>query len=437
MTNKKRTRLTFLFICLLFIFPHLQAQLKLGNVTLVNMEAQTLQSPAEYSRGKIYTQKSLASVGGIAFELEALPDSNFSIDSLILSYEITEEDGKRLVLVLNDSRVKTLIYDWQLIPIARYADSPYKACITYFGGLKNKKEEESVKDKGGQIINYHPAFENTLLGLRLMQCDLMLMYTQCADLPKKDNTYILGMGETRPDISQNQYEHNNLLSKLNNIENKLRLKFRSYLISDYNQNIRFFVKNDSLHITGFPFYYCWRYKYESLSEKEQLAIQNKIKTEVETQLKKTAPGKQRADAQREWAIKNLLHELRIYEHNYQIYSEGTVVEAIQKKDSTERISYLEKYATNSLIQLVIKLRYYMNIQQPEYLKEYSELLSEDTNLLRASNPAVWDAVSNTMRFAAFFRYCKENFSDEWGRFSKQIRQADIIPVVETPTVLWP
>ena len=125
-----------------------------------------------------------------------------------------------------------------------------------------------------------------------------------------------------------------------------------------------------------------------------------------------------------------------YEKDYQIYSAGTVVDAIQIKGNQARKGFLKKYATSSLIQMLIGLRYNMNLQHPEFLKEYSERLSGNPVKIRETNPAVWEATTNTMRFAAFFRYCKSNFPNVWKGFVKQIEKVNVKPNIETPTVLW-
>ena len=128
--------------------------------------------------------------------------------------------------------------------------------------------------------------------------------------------------------------------------------------------------------------------------------------------------------------------MKRYEENYEFYSAGTVTEVLRLNDANERRSFLDRYATSSLRELLIQLRYNMAMYEPVFLEEFSERLSANPTELRSMNPAVWDATTNTMRFAAFFRYCRSHFSDEWQSFLKQIDQVSIEPEIVTPTVIW-
>src|SRR4051794_8170662 len=97
-------------------------------------------------------------------------------------------DGRRLWVHMwtRGGGVKTVmapIYDWQLIPIARFPDGEQHACFTLFGKLKDGIETEARRDRGEKILNYHPAFEDTLLGLRLMQADIQILHPDACDLP--------------------------------------------------------------------------------------------------------------------------------------------------------------------------------------------------------------------------------------------------------------
>jgi hypothetical protein len=66
-------------------------------------------------------------------------------------------------------------------------------------------------------------------------------------------------------------------------------------------------------------------------------------------------------------------------------------------------------------------------------KEVSDRLA----LVRSINPAVWDAGANVMRYAAFFRYYKQNYPLKWKQFMAQIKNVKLQPSVKTPNVLEP
>ena len=337
---------------------------------------------------------------------------------------------------INDQNVYTSIYDWQLGPISRYADSPYYACFTYFGKLIDKQQEKQILDKGGKIVNYHPAFENTLIGLRLMQTDLMLMYNECVDLPKQDGQYILGAGESAPNIRQNQSSSNDVIQLLNKIENDIGYKFQSYLICDYQQDIRFSNQSDTLQISGHPYFYFWRPKYKAMSEREMENLQNNLIANMEVQLKHEENQSPTGVDQRSWYLDELLKELKRYEMNYNIYSGGTLVDALAFNSDNDRRNFLNQYQTSSLVEMLVDLRFNMDIYTPIFIEKMSEGLSSRAEKLRAMNPAIWDVATLTMRYAAFFRYCKTTFPDKWDEYIQQINNISIEPAVKTPTVIW-
>ncbi len=318
----KKIRLTVFVILIVFSLTiNSLAQIVLGDITMNSMPAKELTSPLNMKRESIYTQKVLSGVGGVAFERQAHPVNGLEVDTLYLKYDPGRNNGSRLVIYLNNEIKYSKIYDWMLIPIAHYADSPYYGCFTYFGHLIDQNKENEILEKNGKIINYHPAFVNTLLGLRLMQLDLMLMYNDCADLPKKNGEYILGAGETHPDYYKNAKGFNNTLSKLQKIESDLQERFRSYLICDYNQKIKFNFTRDTLCISGNPFFYCWRYRYDNMSQEEQKMYQSEllVKTHDEiNEFKKKHPNWQHSI--RDWYIDNILNEIQKYEDGYLLYS---------------------------------------------------------------------------------------------------------------------
>jgi hypothetical protein len=71
-----------------------------------------------------------------------------------------------------------------------------------------------------------------------------------------------------------------------------------------------------------------------------------------------------------------------------------------------------------------------------FLTEYSNRMSQNPDMLNATNPAVWNATVLTMRTAAFFRYVKSAFPGEWQNLVSQVREKSPQPAVRTPTVLY-
>jgi hypothetical protein len=72
----------------------------------------------------------------------------------------------------------------------------------------------------------------------------------------------------------------------------------------------------------------------------------------------------------------------------------------------------------------------------EYLEEYSDNISRP-DLIEKANPEVWNATRMLMRYAAFFRYVKEEFPEEWTDFINQVKNLKSEPSAVTPTVMYP
>ena len=108
----------------------------------------------------------LSRVGGIAFSGEMRLDASLVGKRLGLEYTRDRPDGTRLSVTIEGASLQQELADWLLIPIAQYADSEYDACVSLFGPETN--------DDAYDIV-YHDAFENTLLGMRLLQADILFL----------------------------------------------------------------------------------------------------------------------------------------------------------------------------------------------------------------------------------------------------------------------
>jgi hypothetical protein len=115
-----------------------------------------------------------------------------------LSYRPEESDANRLWVTVDGRESSTTVYDWQLIPIAKFADSPYTSCVTLFGELDDRAEGRRLLANRDGVLNYHSAFVDTLIGLRLFQLDILIDEPYATDLPTLKGKYILGAGEVRP-----------------------------------------------------------------------------------------------------------------------------------------------------------------------------------------------------------------------------------------------
>ena len=186
-------------------------------------------------------------VGGVAFSGVAEPQDDWKVSGL--AYDASKEDGSRLTVTLSGStggnqRVVSKIYDWELGPIARFANSKFHACVTLFG---EAAEGEAVPDGVERIINYHPRLRGSLIGLRLLQADLLAIESHAADLFKKEGEYILGEGESAPtakDVERNVARFEDVSGWL--VEQPDN--FTSYVVTDLGQTITFGAAQGSFEV---------------------------------------------------------------------------------------------------------------------------------------------------------------------------------------------
>ena len=405
-----------------------------ANHSVLKPDAPLLKQSVPMARGKS-SAAFLGGVGGVSFDQVAKPGNKLSVGNLSLTFNENNPDGQRLELSINNKPASIFLPDWMLVPIARYAESPYYSCITIFGELDDEDLQEKVIENEGRVINYHPALDNTLLGIRLLYMDMLVGYSFTADLPKnKSQQYILGAGESTPDIYANKEGAYYLSQHMVAAGNRYKETFRSYVISDFSQQIVFDVKGDSLAITGYPYYYCWRFNRDS----EEYDI-NKVADELASKYNKEIdqlPKTNDNSATQGYLINKLISLADKYKDNFSFYQEGTFVDLVNIESQEERKSFLEQYQLESLFEMAVRVEVEMNADSIIYLKQYSDLISSKPVLFEAANPAVWNATVSTMRYAAFFRYVKNDFPETWMAFLKQVEKLDPEPRVARPTIMY-
>lgn len=100
----------------------------------------------------------------------AIPDPSLIISTIEFArkenYNSNAANDFRLAVKINGQSYPIPLFDWELIPIIRYADSEYKATVSSFGTT-----EDGKMDDENHLVAYHPSFVNTLVGLRLVQMD--------------------------------------------------------------------------------------------------------------------------------------------------------------------------------------------------------------------------------------------------------------------------
>lgn len=338
----------------------------------------------------------LSSVGGVAFGGVATGEDGWKAADL--HYDASKADGQRLQVVLLSAKgerrsVSSSLMDWQMVPIARFAAAKQHSAFTLFGRLLDREDERKRLARGERIMNYHPALADTLVGLRIMQADILILLPAAADLPMDIKKHVLGNGEPNPDVGAN-------LEALQQVRANLAKfgaqPFQSYVICDHQQEIRFNIgKGDTLQITGEPYWYCWRAKVRG-------------------------PEFQDAQKKANQEANRLLRE--------ESKRDATVLSAAEL-----RAKYTEKYQQERFRQLIDKEL------EPilQALPEYSKALTAEIRKAGGVNPTVYKNLTLTMQYAALFRHVQQEDAKAYEAFVSRLQNVAVHPEVKTPTALIP
>ena len=188
-------------------------------------------------------------VGGVAFVQTAVPQ--YDINSI--SCDVIDSMS---YVIINGNKYIIPLENWMLKPIVVYANSENNAAITLYGG-----DEIPFK--------YHPAFVDNLMGLRLLQTDLLLANTTLISqsdrakfptfdtgreiITKREMKYIGGRNET----SVNKYEATSLLAieKIDSLLSSSNENHNTYIYTDFAEPISFTISDDSrIQFYGAPYY---------------------------------------------------------------------------------------------------------------------------------------------------------------------------------------
>lgn len=432
--RKLLQRTTWSILLCFIVTGSLHAGLDLGGQTLAFESAPPLLEAThiQFATGH---QRYLNAVGGVAFDQVAEPVAGFSVGKLELKYRPGAPDGQRLQVTIDGRQYAPHIYDWQLIPTARFADSDHFAAVTMFGKLTNAARAEEVRTRGGEIINYHPAFANSLLGLRIFQLDLLIRRPEATDLPKLNGRYLLGAGEAAPEENTSATAWNQYVAFQSRMSGSGK-PYRSYLVCDMAQPAQFGPAGDTLLIEGGLHIFCWNQRSD-LPDFEAKETRRRIEQEIRSR----GPAGPETDVPtnpvRRYYIDEVLNSAETYERSYSFIREGTVVDLLHVVGTDARRSFLERYATSSLWELLVNLRTQMIAYDVVPATAFTAELDRMSDTLREINPAVWDAGTRLVRFGAFFRYAAREAPDGWHRFLRSIERVNPAPTVRTPTVFLP
>jgi len=188
-------------------------------------------------RAKVGVYSFHEGIGGIVFESVATPSKAIGNSKISLDYEF-----ERFSITIDNQKIYPELPDWQLVPTATFADSPYQVLFSSLG--------DTIRNREAQC-RYHPAFLNTLAGLRIFQVDLLNLPHLLWDLPKNtEGEYILARSEKPFTPGINTIIEETLYDDLSGNGRP----FSSFILTDRHANISFDIKGKQLQFTGHPYY---------------------------------------------------------------------------------------------------------------------------------------------------------------------------------------
>ena len=362
-----------------------------------------------FSEKKVLTITTLArigdysfhsNIGGVSFQEVAYPGSSVKNEKISLDFI-----NNRMVINVGKRTFYSDLPFWQLVPIINFAHSPYNVALTLYGDTVGKR---------GPQCRYHPAFLDNLLGLRLLQADLLNMPEIMWDLPVDDHLqYIMASSEKAYVPQKDSTLYRKIYDKLVNAG------FTSFVLTDYNTDIVFDADEYGLVFSGKPYYFFTKAKVDTSNfqslRKQVFACYDEIEIHAKIILK----GGYSSALNPRTNLGDLLTALNKNkaERIFNPYSMYYIENALSKLDSLNKL-------TDAQIGI-----------QFQILDAYTKSFRPYWDLLKQYNPAVYSAVENTMCWSAFFRYIRKVNPDNWSNFVKQVEANGKwdAPIVKTPT----
>lgn len=386
------------------------------------------------------TSQDLSLVGGIAFTQKAIPD--FKVNSTSVYFSKIDSTAH---LVLNGVDITVPLYFFQLRPIVNFANSDKNVVMTRYGaryGLVHRREQSAE-------ILYHPAFIDNLLGLRLLQVDVMgELGANNIDFPRIGDDYLLApeetvkleeMKRTNPDYRQESViaviEVNNIISKY------LGNDGFTFIYTDVKEPIYFdldidnkkiifrghpyflFGKVNDKRVDKFTFYshyrsYCDQFMKKADKEQNLAILDRVLKRNFEE-------GFLRIDAQQNKSIGQKSSELlkAMYDEESPVY-----------KAYVEQFSILRGFYNPGWNFSVDLLSQWFPLY--EEVTEATEALKTQPIIIRHLNPIVYEEVDDICLWASLFRFVKIQSPSMWKRFVSDINSIPLPPpAVKTPVSL--
>ena len=193
----------------------------------------------------------VSKVGGVLFQAVAIPDA--SVEGMPVNLEY--RTGYGLTVIIGDTAVTADLYDWQLIPIARFAATEYTACVTLLGSPKTGDEKRlyNSNPRAYMFAAFHPDFINTLVGMNLFFIDAMLV-DRNIDRMRQVTGSLSGVIPGYNDIGVDENESADGAGHIRNLLLNRSNIWHSYIYTDYGTDIQYGITDGKLAFTGYPSY---------------------------------------------------------------------------------------------------------------------------------------------------------------------------------------
>lgn len=188
-------------------------------------------------------QNFINKVGGVAFVQVAEPDMK------IRTLQLGCDQKKNIAYVkINGVTYPIPLPVWQLKSIVDFAYGSYGA---------NNSSVVSILgvNSGLEPIVFHPSFTNNLLGMRLLQVDLLLIEPDAvAELPTDEtDEYVVANSEKERIIEFKTQKQDRLVS-FERLNRYYQTNFSTYIFTDFKQAISFKIENGEIKFKGRPYY---------------------------------------------------------------------------------------------------------------------------------------------------------------------------------------
>ena len=205
------------------------------------------------ARGRETVSYGVASrVGGVIFQAVAVPAEDVADMPVSLEYSAEQPDGQRLTVTIGNTAVTADIYDWQLIPTARFAATEDTACVTLLGDPKTDEEKRlrNSNPRAYMFAEFHPDFIGSLVGMNLFFIDAMLVDRNIDRMRQVTNT----LTGVIPGYNDIDVDENESTAGSEYISRLLYGYTGSYIFTDYGTDIRYGITDGKLTFTGSPSY---------------------------------------------------------------------------------------------------------------------------------------------------------------------------------------